>query len=336
MADELKPAYLLAGTDRPKIDRALDRLRRRFGPDTLELLDAAEASGEDVVAACNALGLFADAGRLIVVDGVDVWKAADAKAVAAYLKAPVPGTTLALVAGELKKDAPVAKAVAGAGEVLLWEVPKRGLQRWVGEQFQVNGAKVDPEAARVLVELVGEDLYELAGEIDKLATWAGGERDATRVGVEDVEALVAPRGEATSFALTDAWGARDVAGVLLASESMLERSGDPRSRTIPKLLGILGSHVSRIRECQALEAGGVSAKDAAVRLKRSPYYIGKLYAQARNFSPEELRDVTVRLAALDHAIKGGSRLAPELELERALVEITRRREPAAARASQAS
>jgi DNA polymerase-3 subunit delta len=322
MADELKSAYLLAGTDRPKIDRALERLRRRFEPDAVEQLSAADASGEDVVAACNALGLFADAGRLIVVDAVEAWKAADAKAIGSYLKAPAPATTLALVAGELKKDAPIAKAVAGAGEVLLWEVPKRGLQRWVGEQFQVHGAMIEPEAPRVLVELVGEDLYELATEIDKLATWAGG----VPVGVDDVERLVAARGEATSFALTDAWGARDVAGVLRASESMLERSGDPYSKTIPRLLGVLGSHVSRIRECQALEASGVSARDAAARLKRNPYYVGKLYAQARNFSPEELRDVTVRLADLDHALKGGSRLAPELELERALIEVTRRRE----------
>jgi DNA polymerase-3 subunit delta len=322
MADELKSAYLLAGTDRPKIDRALERLRRRFEPDAVELLTAAEASGDDVVAVCNALGLFAGDGRLIVVDGAEVWKAADAKAVASYLKAPAPATTLALVAGELKKDAPLAKAVAASGEVLLWEVPKRGLQRWVGEQFQVQGAKIEPEAARVLVELVGEDLYELAAEIDKLATWAREER----VGVDDVERLVAARGDATNFALTDAWGSRDVAGVLLASESMLERSGDPHSRTIPRLLGVLGNHVARIQECQSLEASGVTAKEAAVRLKRNPYYVGKLYAQARNFSPEELRDVTVRLADLDHALKGGSRLAPELELERALVEITRQRE----------
>ena len=66
MADELKPAYLLAGTDRPKIDRALERLRRRFSLDAFEILNAEEASGEDVVAACNALALFAGEGRLIL------------------------------------------------------------------------------------------------------------------------------------------------------------------------------------------------------------------------------------------------------------------------------
>jgi DNA polymerase III subunit delta len=321
MADELKPAYLLAGSDRPKIDRALERLRRRFSPDALELLSAAEVPGDDVVATCNALGLFADEGRLIVVDGVEEWKAADAKAIAAYLKAPAPATTLALVGDELKKDAPIAKAVAATGEVLLWDVPKKGQQRWAMEQFQVHGVKADPEACRALVELVGEDLYELAAEIDKLATWAGSER----VTVENVEQLVTARAEATNFALTDAWGARNVAGVLHATESMLERSGDPRAKTIPRLVGILTSHISRIQECQTLESRGVSAKDAAVQMKRNPYYVGKLYAQARNFNADELRDVTVRLSLLDHALKGGSRLAPELELERALVEITKPR-----------
>src|SRR5262249_973003 len=250
VADELKPAYLLAGSDRPKVDRALDRLRRRFDPDAVEFLSADEATGDDAVAACNALGLFAGGGRLVVVRNADAWKAPDAKAVAVYLKSPAPATTLALVAGELKKDAPIVKAVAAAGDVLLWDVPKRGLQRWVGEQFQVHGGKAEPEACRLLVDLVGEDLYELATEIDKLATWASGDR----VTVDDVSRLVPPRTEASNFALTDAWGARDLVGVLEASEAMLERSGDPRSKTIPRLLGILGSHGSRIPEGRTLEA----------------------------------------------------------------------------------
>ena len=32
----------------------------------------------------------------------------------------------------------------------------------------------------------------------------------------------------------------------------------------------------------------VSARDAAARMKRNPYYVGKLYAQARNFTSDEL------------------------------------------------
>lgn len=330
MAEALKPAYLMAGGDRPKIDRAVQRLRTRFAADAVETYDASESTGDDVVAACNALGLFAGDGRLIVVDGVEAWKAADAKTIAAYLKSPAPATTLALLAGELKKDAPLAKAVAPVGDVLIWDVPQRGLQGWVGEQFKLRSASAEPEACRALVELVGTDLYELATEVDKLAVWANG----VRVTETDVLALVPPRAEASSFALTDAWGRRDTAAVLRASEALLERTGDPRSRTIPRVAAILTSHVARIRECQALEAEGLNAKDAAARMKRSPYYVQKLYAQARNFSPEELRDVTLRLAQLDHALKGGSRLAGDLELERALIEITQPRQPAIADAAR--
>ena len=54
-----------------------------------------------------------------------------------------------------------------------------------------------------------------------------------------------------------------------------------------------------------------------------PFAAEKAFAQAANFGVDELRDATVRLAQLDHALKGGSRLAGDLELERALVEITR-------------
>ena len=111
-------------------------------------------------------------------------------------------------------------------------------------------------------------------------------------------------------------------GVLHASEGLLERTGDPRSKTIPRIVGILANHVTRIRGAQALEAQGIAAKDAAATLRQHPFYVGKLYQQGRNYTAGELRDVTVRLADLDHALKGGSRLAPDLELERALVDIT--------------
>jgi len=73
------------------------------------------------------------------------------------------------------------------------------------------------------------------------------------------------------------------------------------------------------------------AREAAERMKKSRFYVEKLYAQAANFTPDELRGAIVRLADLDVALKGGSRLAGELEFARTLVELTRAREPARGR-----
>lgn len=321
---ELAAAYLITGTDRPKVARALRRLRDRVGEDAVDTLSAGEASAEDVAAACNALGLFAVERRLVVVEQVERWKAPDLKAVAEYLARPAPTTVLAMLGEEIKRDSALAKAVARAGEVLVYDLPKRGrkadLPAWVGRQFSERGIEIDRDAARALVELVGEDPNELATEVDKLSTWSAGDR----IGEREVAELVPARADAPPFELTDAWGRRDVAGVLGASERMLERTGDGSRDVLLRLGAVLTSHVGRVRECQALSAAGVPPAAAAERMKRNRFYIQKLYEQADNFSPDELGDAVVRLASLDLALKGGSKLPGELELARALVDITRR------------
>lgn len=326
MATELKPLYLIVGGDRPKIQRAIRRLRDRIGDEATELLSAFDVSGEDAVAACNSPGLFGSGQRLVVVSDVDRWKAADVKAVAAYLAAPAPDTVLVLVGEETKKGSALAKACAKAGEILVFDVSKRGLPEWIARQLADRGVEADAEACRALVDIVGEDPEELATEIDKLATWAGGER----VGVAEVERLAAGSAEIPGYELTDAWGKRDVRAALAACQSLLERSPDPVSRAVPALVGLLVGHVGRVRSVQALVEEGLNAREIAARLKRHPFYVEKLVAQARNYSVYELRDGIVRLAALDHAVKGGSRLAVDLELERALIEITSARDAAAA------
>jgi DNA polymerase III subunit delta len=328
VATELKPVYLLTGSDRPKIQRALRRLRDRIGEDAVELLSADAATGEDAVAACNSMGLLGGGRRLVIVEDVERWKAADVKAVSAYLASPAPDTVLALVASELKKDSALGKASANSGAILAYNVVRRRLPEWVAKQFAERNVTVDPEGARLLVEIVGEDPEELASEVDKIATWAGGDA----VAGADVARLAAGCAEVPGYEVTDAWGRRDLPAALAACQTLLERSGDPVSRTVPALIGLLVGHVGRVRDCQTFAAEGLSAKEAAARLKRHPFYVEKLYAQARNYDSDELRQAVVRLAELDHAVKGGSRLAVDLELERALIDITRPREPAAAAA----
>jgi DNA polymerase III delta subunit len=79
-----------------------------------------------------------------------------------------------------------------------------------------------------------------------------------------------------------------------------------------------------LRTIKRLAEEGVHSKEAAARLKLNPYYAGRLYRQAEGLSAEELRTAVVRMSELDGALKGQSRLAPDLEVQRALVDLTRR------------
>ena len=326
-AEPLKPAYVLAGTDRPKIRRALARLRSRFSDESVEVLAADATSGADAAASCNALGLFgAEGGKLVIVEGVERWRKEDAEAVAAYLRDPVPGSVLALVAEAALRSETLVKAASRTGDVLQYDVPKpREPTVWVRGEFKRLETAVDGDAARTLVEIVGDDVNALALEIDKLATWSGGET----VGRRDVEALAPPTSETFVWALTDAWGQRDVAAVLVACESLLER----RTKEPFAIASALAGYVGRVRAAQVLAAEGLRSGEVAKRLRIKEYPARKALAHAENYSREELEDIIVRLAELDAALKGKSRLAAELELERALVEITPARTSAAALSS---
>jgi DNA polymerase-3 subunit delta len=323
VSDEpLRPVYLLSGTDRPKVRRALARLRARFGDESVETLAADVATADEATAACNALGLFSgDGGRLVIVEGVERWKADDAKAIARYLADPVPGAVLALVAEEPPRSAALADACAKAGQVLVFDVPKpKDPSVWVRAEFERLGTPADQDAARALVEIAGDDVTSLANEIEKIATWAGG----ASVGAHEVHQLAVPLRESDNFALVDAWGRRDLAGVLRVCETELERGVDPF------LLAIrLAGHVVRVRSVQALLDEGLPVREIASRLGMKEFPARKCSDQSRNYTREELDAAVVRLAALDAALKGASRLAAELELERALVEITRAAESAA-------
>jgi DNA polymerase III subunit delta len=313
----LKPVYLLSGSDRPKVERAVERLRARFAAEAVERLWATDATGDEAVAACNALGLFGGGLRLVLVEGVDRWKAADAKAIGDYLRSPTPETVLALIGSEVKKESALAKACAKAGDVLVYDTPRRNLAGWVADQFARAGARAEPEACRMLVDLVGEDLIDLSTEVAKLATWADGDE----IGASDVVALVAPRAEIPPWTLTDAWARRNTSAVLAACERILT-SGE---RTPSGLVWQFADHVGLVRACRDFSRDGVSVGEAAKRLRKKEYPVRKAFGQAEAFSDAELDAAVAALAALDLAVKGGSRLSDDLELERTLVTITRPR-----------
>lgn len=331
-AQELKPAYLISGNDRPKVELALSRLRARFDPGSIERLVAGAkdgASGLDVVAACNAGTLLAG-DRLVLVTEVDGrrgdwdrltggWKTADVEAVVDYLGAPAPGTVLCLVGEALKKDSPLAKACAKVGDVLTWEIGKKDVIAWVTRCFHDRGVKIGGEACKALIDIVGDDKLTLSLEIDKLATWAAGEP----LGVEEVQRMATTYAEGHPWDLTDAWGRRDIGTALAVVEATYSRSPRPRSSEAAALSARLGAHLTRLTRMKMLLEEGLRPKDAGAKLGMKPFPGEKLARQADEFTLEELREAIVRLARLDHALKGGSKLAPDLELQLAVTDLAR-------------
>ena len=269
----------------------------------------------DVVSACNAMGLFGGE-RLVLVRGVESLDAERTAEIIAYLADPAPGTCLALFGGGgLPEDGPLARAVAAVGDVRIFDAPDDDhAAQWVVKRFAEQKVTCPPAVAKRIVRRAGLEIGDLALEVEKLVVHGRGQPPSE----QDVDLLVAENLDVKPWNMTDAWGRRDASGVIAYATADIEKPDD-----VIRVSAIFANHVRRVRQALlVLEAGG-SAKDVQKQLGlRSPYQAQGLCRQARAFSEAELASAVVRLARLDHAVKGGSRLDPRLELELALVEIS--------------
>jgi DNA polymerase-3 subunit delta len=313
MPSDLKPAYLIAGSDWPKVDASIARLRSRFPEESVEQITVGGENDTDLVAACNALDLLGGP-RLVLVRGAEALDDERVAGLVSYLADPTPGTCLALFgAAGINPAGPLAKAVGAAGDVRFFDAPDRKQAvDWVVKRFAELGVKCPPAVARRLVERAGEDVGELALEVEKLAVFAAGEPLES----DQVDALVPASADIKPWEITDAWGRREAATMVALAVADIERPDE-----VSRLVATLSGHIRKVRRAAALTDAGASTGDVAKQLGLKPYPAQKLVGQARQFELAELGRAIVRLAELDLAVKGGSRLDPRFELELALADI---------------
>jgi DNA polymerase III delta subunit len=311
-SSEIGPAYLIAGTDEAKLDAALARLRARAeaegGAGSLESFSPAPGASagpdaEGLVASIPALSLTSQR-RYLLAEGVERWSTKQAAPVVEALGALPPDVTVVLVAREqpprLRAPKRLADAVEGAGgEVITYSAPRaRELPGWLAEEARRRGFELEPDAARVLGERIGDSTARLASELDRLAVWA---EPGGTVEREDLEAMVADTSEEVVWALSDAIVDRDPGAALAAAERL---AGQGESVT-----PLIYQAAKRLREANAalalLDAGRPS-KEVEAALPMHPYAAKMLLRRLRGRSSAQIRAATCAVADLEWWTRGGA------------------------------
>jgi DNA polymerase III delta subunit len=330
-AAPLDPVYLIGGTDRPKVELAVRRLRARVrGEDgSVEEYaarrdedDGEGMSGEDAAGACNALGLFGGT-RLIILSAAEVWgdekkAAADLEALAAYAVAPAPDAVLALLTSGEVPAGRLRALAEEAGSALVYDLPGReGQREWLRRQASRAGAELDGSALTRLLELAGDDAQALASEVEKLGLWSQGET----ITAETVDELCVLTADTPPWDLTDALGERREADALRALGRLLDGpDGD-----VPRWVPSVARHLRQLAVAQRLGEQGGGPKDIARELGlRSEFVARKLSRQATRWSPEQLSAAIVRIAAVERETRGEGVLRDRFALERALTDAVAR------------
>ena len=315
---EMKPAFLVAGDDEAKIADARRRLRARAegegGAGALQIFEPAEGRGgpsaPDLIAAIPALSLTT-ARRYLLADHVERWSDADQRSVAEALASLPEDLTVVLIAHG-KPSSKLSSAVREAGgELLSYEAPRqRDLPRRLLADAKQRGFNLDPDAARMLAQRIGANPLRLAGELDRLALWAGEGGD---VSAADLDAMVSDASEAAVWSLSDALLESDAEQALAISERLLAQGEN--------VTGLVYALASRLRKAnlamERIEAG-TPRKQVESELGMHPYAAKQLLSRLENCSPEQIREATATLADLEVWCRGGAEYGEALALTLAL------------------
>lgn len=314
----MKPLYLIAGTDEAKIDATRSRLRARAeregGSAALEVFEPGEGRGmpdhEALLMAIPAMSLM-DSRRYLLADGVEKWRDKQLEAVAAAVGALPPDLTLVLIA-RAKAPAKLLKAVkSAAGEVHEFEAPKaRDMPRILVADAKGLGFRLEPAAARVLVDRMGANPVRLRNELERLALWAG---DGGEVTAADLDEMIADTSEAAVWSLSDALLENDAAGALRLGEQLISQGEN--------VTGLIYGLASRLRQACAAAAKleeGMPPAQVESSLKMHPYAAKQLVRRLGQADLSDLRLATEALADLELWTRGEADYGDELAFTLAL------------------
>lgn len=318
MAAALAPLYLIAGTDSAKIDTTRARLRARAerdgGAAALEVFEPGEGRGapdhDALLASIPAMALT-ESRRFLLVDGVEKWRDAQVVPVAEALATLPPDLSLVLIARG-KVPAKLRKAVQAAkGEIHEFEAPKaREMPRVLIAEAQRLGFRLDPAAARLLVERMGANPVRLGNELERLALWAG---EGGEVGLAELESMVADTSEQVVWGLSDSLLEGDAAGALRIAERLAAQG-----ENVTGLIYGLAKRLRGARRAAALLEQGMSPQQIEGKLGMHPYAAKQLVRRVRDADPDDLRAATTTLADLEVWLRGGAEYGEDLAFTLAL------------------
>jgi DNA polymerase-3 subunit delta len=339
--ESLEPVYLLLGEERFLQGKVLEALRKAvIGAHDLGLNEdhviAGETDVDRVIAAAKTLPMMAPR-RLIVVRSLERWepkgeeRAGGESALdrlAAYAQNPAPSSVVVLVAAKLDgRRRLVTVAKQRRFLVACDPLSRAELPQWAESAARQRGKKLSPGTSDLLVELLGPELSPIDDAIERLSLYVG---DAVEISEEAIAECVVQVKPSTVWELVGAVGRRDVGTAL----SSLARVYDPQDRGL-RLLGVLAWSIRQLLRFAAATAEGAIPAEAAKRAGAPPFKANDLARQVRGLSQDDLAGYLQTLAAVDLALKGGSRRPPQAVLEAAIISLcTSRQSESSSRAAR--
>lgn len=303
--------YVVHGEDPYLIRESIAAIARAACPDgdegSIERVVGAEASLADVLDRLYTLPFFSSR-RLVVVEEADPFVTKHRGELEAYVEKPSRTGVLVLQAKSWPSNTRLAKVVEKVGLSIQAASPRESdLPSWLVKLAKSAGGKLELEAARLVVELVGPEPGILAGEIEKLVVYAGDGRSITRA---DVMAMVGAGRIETIWKILDA-ATTGQAPLAIRELDLLIASGEVAT----PLLAAMSANLMKLYHAGFLRGQRMSVGEACQAAGIPSFAVDKTRRQHAHLGPTRTDSLPALLLKADLDTKGGSLLDPRVILE---------------------
>lgn len=320
------PVFAVTGSEDLVRREALATLTRHFLDDSFGDFDCDRMEGQ-AFSAQRALGAWqtmpmGGGKRVVMVSRLEEAPAAEIQVLAKGVVQPSPSGCLILeISGDSSKDIQsLLKAVDKVGAVVQCSAAKADdARQFLSEAAEKAGARLEPAAAEEMIRRLGNDLWQLESEVNKLASYVWPEQTIRRT---DIEALIPETPEDRVFAMIDAISDGNAASAHRLMEALFLAADDDRGAA-HRTLALLVRHFRLLWQARVLRDAGFSFREGAALpapaeemfisapsigdvFKRQTFLLRKFASQSQRFSLKRLGRVFEVLADTDLALKGYS------------------------------
>ncbi|MEX0720710.1 MAG: DNA polymerase III subunit delta [Balneolaceae bacterium] len=318
----LKPVYYLYGEEDFYLDQLLDMFSKVIPPEqkdfNFDLLYGQEVTPAQTLSIARSFPMMAEKRVLIVRNflqlskggGEDDSPRGHINDFIDYFKNPNPSTLLVLF--DTKKPAGntnVGKALSKNKQVGFYQFERMAdylIPDWVIDWVRGHHKKnIEPAAAQLLAQFVGNNLQLLSTEIDKVCTFVN---TSETISESDVKKIIGSYREYTAIELKEAIVKRDLNHSLYIAEQILQHTKSDTGELI-RLVGFFHSVFTNIWQIRRLAEKGNAKHQIQSDLGiGSSWYFNKLWDDASNFHYGDMPRVFEALLDADRSIKGFSTL----------------------------
>ncbi len=308
--------YLIYGVDKYLIDKEIDKIIKKNKIDNNSIIRYSlnEDSIDNILEDANTFNLFSDT-KLIIVNDANIFTSSNdilTDKIINYLNNYNDKSYLVftLLSDKIDNRKKITKVMSDKGNVI--DLNKKEVDtNYIISYLKENGYQINMSDARMILNKVGNNLFSINNELDKLMLF---KLEDKVIDKNSIDLLINENIDSSLFAVVDSITNKDKDKMLkLYHECLLE--SDPIM-----IINMLANKYILLYQVKRLISDGYSDDKIAKELEVHPYPVKLARNMCYSYSVKEILDIILKLANLDKDIKLGN-VNGEVGLEFLLLSI---------------